>query len=50
MAEVGTLYIMLLFVFIALTVVNMNKYAVPTQVVFDTVVVVELDTFDVNDV
>ena len=50
MAEVGTLYIMLLFVFIALTVVNMNKYVVHTQIVFDSVVVVELDTFDVNDV
>ena len=34
MAEVGALILMLLFVFIALTVVNMNKYVVPAQVVF----------------
>ena len=45
MAKVGAQYLMLMFVFIAPTVVNMNKYVVPTQVVFDTVAVVELDTF-----
>ena len=38
---------MLLFVFIALTVVNMKNYAVPTQFIFDSFVVVELDTFNV---
>lgn len=38
---------MLTFVFTALTVVNMNKYVVPTQVAFDAAVLVELDTFDV---
>ena len=47
MAEVGALYLMLLLVFIALTVVNMNKYIVTTKVVFYTVLVVELDTFGV---
>ena len=45
MAKVGAQYLMLIFVFIAPTVVNMNKYVAPTQVVFDTVAVVELDTF-----
>ena len=45
MAKVGAQYLMLMFVFIAPTVVNMNKYVVPTQFVFDTVAVVELDTF-----
>ena len=46
MAEVDLLYLILLFVFIALTIVNMNKYIVPTQVAFDTVLVVALGTFD----
>ena len=33
--------------FIVLTLVNKNKYVVPTQIVFDTVVVSELDMFDI---
>ena len=47
MAGEVALYLMLLFAFIALTVLSMNKYVVPTQVVFDTVAAVELDTFDI---
>ena len=47
MAEVGALYLMLLFVFIAPTAVTMNKYVVSTQVDFDTAVVVELDTINI---
>ena len=43
----GALHLKLLLVLIALTEVKIKKCVVPTQVAFDTVTVVELDTFDV---
>ena len=43
----GALHLKLLFVLIALPEVKIKKCVVPTQVAFDTVTVVELDTFDV---
>ena len=43
----GALHLKLLFVLIALPEVKIKKCVVPTQVAFDTVLVVALGTFDI---